>query len=205
MSKVSRTITDKMSDEEFLKNLALRNWVCIEATVQEYTGMLVRGAMKMGFDSLQSEEIAQSVWLTFFEVLPKFEGRSQIKTFLYGILVNKARELRKERIKMSQHDTIEDTVTELFDSAGNWARLPINPEEFVRASQTSDLIEKCLEKLPLTQRQAFILKEVESEESKTICNILDVSHTNLRVLISRAKNGLRTCLEKSYLAHKSKA
>jgi RNA polymerase sigma-70 factor (ECF subfamily) len=61
--------------------------------------------------------------------------------------------------------------------------------------QTRTAIEDCLEGLSSNQKEAFLLREVEGEDSASICNILDVSITNLGVLLFRAKEKLRQCLE----------
>jgi DNA-directed RNA polymerase specialized sigma24 family protein len=58
------------------------------------------------------------------------------------------------------------------------------------------LISDCLELLPLNQKMAFNLKEIEEEMTEEICNILSVSATNLGVLLFRARNQLRECIEK---------
>lgn len=205
MSKAKAKNPIRVTDEEFLSNLSLKKWDSIQSAVTEYTGFLLRSALKMGFDEIQAEELAQAVWVTFFDIVPKFEGRSQIKTFLYGILVNKAREQRRSGSRTDVVETIDETVEHLFDADGNWLNLPIDPEDFLNATQTMEIIEKCLEKLPLNQRQAFVLKEIEAEKPESICNILAVSSTNLRVLLSRAKNGLRLCIEKNYTARQTKA
>ena len=77
----------------------------------------------------------------------------------------------------------------------HWIKPPIDPEDFLLGSETLELIEKCLDGLPLNQRMAFCMKEVEEHESPEICKILGVTVTNLGVLLYRARNRLRECVE----------
>lgn len=172
-----------------------REAAAFEALVRAYTGHLHNAALGMGFDSETAGELAQDTWITFYEKAPVFEGRSSFRTFLFAILYRKAMEKRREYAKMQKHDPIEDVVAARFNRRGYWVRPPMNPEEFALAAETSTLLRSCLENLPLTQRSAFILKEVNGIESGEICNILEVSVTNLGVLLYRARNRLRECLE----------
>ena len=71
----------------------------------------------------------------------------------------------------------------------------MDPEQFLISAETVGRIEECLEKLPPNQKMAFVLKEVEEQESAEICKVLEVTTTNLGVLLFRARNRLRDCLE----------
>ncbi len=148
------------------------------------------------FGAAESDDLTQSVWLTFFDIIEKFEGRSKVKTFLFGILYNKASDLRKKNKKIDSNIDIEVFLEKNFDSKGHWITTPKDPEKFLSSTQTMKLISDCLELLPLNQKMAFNLKEIEEEMTEEICNILSVSATNLGVLLFRARNQLRECIEK---------
>ena len=106
---------------EILAAFRAQNWLVLEKLVQQYTEMLLKSSYSLGFRDQQAEDLVQSVWTTFFEVVQNFEGRSQVKTFLFGILINKARELRRETQKFDEHDPIDDVVAERFNEQGGWA------------------------------------------------------------------------------------
>lgn len=185
-----------LSSEEFLRQLKIRDPKAIEKVVRTYTSVLYKGALGLGFDATAGEELVQSVWVTFFDVVQGFEGRSHVRTFLFGILYNKASELRRSYKKFEySEDPIEAVIDARFAQDGHWLKPPISPEDFMISSQTMSLIEKCLEALPLNQRMAFSLKEIDEQPSTEICNILGVSVTNLGVLLYRARNRLRECIE----------
>lgn len=184
------------STSEILEAFRNQNWQELEITIKQYTEMLLKGALSLGFKSQQADDLVQSVWATFFDVIGNFEGRSQIKTFLYGILINKARELRRENIKSDAFDPIDDVVANRFNPHGGWVQAPVAPDRFYESVQSLQIIQDCLEHLPVSQRAAFCFREVEDLEMPEICKILEVSNTNLGVLLFRAKNRLRECIEK---------
>jgi RNA polymerase sigma factor (sigma-70 family) len=142
-----------------------------------------------------AEEIVCQTWATFFENIESFEGRSEVKTFLGGILINKIREERRSQARTSYEEDPETVMSHSFTPEGWWKREPPDPSRLLSRKQTGTAIKNCLEGLSSNQREAFILKEVDEVESSSICNILGVSVSNLGVLLFRAKEKLRRCLE----------
>lgn len=185
------------SSPQFLEKIKNRDTEAISSLVKTYTEPLFRASLGLGFDQQNSEELVQRVWFTFCDVADKFQGRSHIRTFLFGILYNKSSELRREYIKIQKTDPIEETIESRFSESGHWIKPPINPEEFLHKTQTLEVINCCLTSLPLSQKLAFCLKEIEGEKSENICKILEVTSTNLGVLLYRARNRLRECIEKN--------
>jgi RNA polymerase sigma-70 factor (ECF subfamily) len=188
-------MAEDISSGEFTERIRGRDADAIEQLVRAYTGHLHNAALGMGFDSETSAELAQDTWITFYDKAPGFEGRSHVRTFLFAILFRKGMEKRREYAKMQKHDSIEDVVSARFDGRGHWVGSPIDPEQFFLAAENAELLRQCMEGLPLSQRSAFVMKEVDECESREICNILEVSATNLGVLLFRARNRLRECLE----------
>ena len=173
---------------EFVQKLVSLNHSAIEEVVRAYTEHLFKASLGLGFSEVESTELVQNVWSTFFDVLPKFKGNSHIRTFLFGILYNKSKELKREKAKINKHEPIDGIMEERFDENGNWKNHIVDPERFMVGSQTLEIIEKCLEALPLTQKMAFCLKEIDDHGTNEICKILEVTSTNLGVLLFRAKN-----------------
>lgn len=182
---------------ELIDKLRAGDKSTLEYTVRQHTGHLYKACLGLGFQDYEAEDITQSVWITFFDVIAQFEGRSTIRTFLFGILYNKASEYRKQDKRASATENIEELIDTHFDSKGHWipSHSPVSPDKFLESTQTMSLISKCLELLPISQKMAFIMKEIEEEITEEICNILNVTSTNLGVLLFRARNQLRECID----------
>jgi RNA polymerase sigma-70 factor (ECF subfamily) len=185
----------QVGSEEFVLQIKNRESEVVERLVRSYTEALYRGALGLGFDSTAAEELVQNVWVTFFDVAPTFQGRSHVRTFIFGILYNKASEARRDQKRIDDRDPIEDVMNSRFADDGHWVKPPLTPEQFMESAETIGLIQRCINELPLSQRMAFCLKEIDDHGSQDICKILDVTVTNLGVLLYRAKNRLRECIE----------
>lgn len=190
-----------MADEALKKQvsaLRARKDGALEALVQQYTGPLMGAAFALGFSETDAEELVQETFAALLSSLDRFEMRSQLKTYIFGILYNKARNLRSKRGREESLDPQEPVSAWRFDMAGMWVSPPKGPEEAALNDEIREWIRRCTESLSLAQRAALCLREVEGEETDTICNILRLSHTNLRVLLHRARNKMRECLEKNW-------
>jgi RNA polymerase sigma-70 factor (ECF subfamily) len=189
-------MTKRFDSEDFLKMIKVRDSAAFESLVTAYTGQIYNACLGLGFNSVEADDLTQNVWLTFFDVVQNFEGRSKVRTFLFGILYNKASEFRKKNNKIDLNIDIEDILDKRFDSKGHWITGPKDPEKFLSSTQTMKLIADCLDLLPLNQKMAFSLREIEEDLTEEICNIMSITPTNLGVLLFRARNQLRECIEK---------
>ena len=186
------------NEDDLITKLKERDSKTLESLVRLHTSHLFKACLGLGFSDNESDDITQSVWITFFDVIHQFEGRSTIRTFLFGILYNKASEYRKQNKRAEATENIEDVLDAHFDERGHWilSHSPVSPDRFLESSQTLAIISKCLELLPLNQKMAFVMKEIEEEMTEEICNILSVTATNLGVLLFRARNQLRECIDR---------
>lgn len=184
---------------KFLELIRAGDPAAIASLVDSYTDHLLRGALALGFSRDDARDLVQEVWAAFMEARTRFEGRSHVRTFLFGILYNQARSRRRDLKEDAAHDSIDTVVEQRFDPNGHWSKPPIDPEHFLGASQTMGLIRDCIDRLPLNQRLAFCLREIDEHGTEDICEILKVSVSNLGVLMFRARNRLRECIE-----HKSR-
>ncbi len=149
----------------------------------------------MGVPESAAEDVVQDVLKTFLETLHRFEGRSQIRTWLFGILHKKVLEFRREQVVDQRLDPIDEVFESRFDARGNWVRPPQDLERLLASQEAGELIRQCMEGLPASQRAVFTLREMEELDSQEICKILEISITNLGVLMHRARTRLRECLE----------
>jgi RNA polymerase sigma-70 factor, ECF subfamily len=179
----------------FLERLRRRDPEALAEAVHEHARPLVRAARTLGFAEPEAEDIVQDVFRTFLERLENFEGRSQLRTWLFGILHRKALERHRAAALDDRMDPIDEVFESRFDSKGNWSRPPADLERLMLSKEIGDLIRGCMDGLPVNQREVFVLREVEGLETSEICKILAVSVTNFGVLMHRARARLRECLE----------
>jgi len=181
--------------EGFLDRLRKREPEALAEAVNDHARALYRAARALGFAEPEAEDLVQDVFITFLEKLDGFEGRSLLRTWLFGILHRKALERRRTSKIQDRTDAIEDVLESRFDERGNWSRPPADLERLFLSKELGEMIRNCMEGLPSNQREAFVLREVEGLETGEICELLDVSSTNFGVLIFRARTRLRECLE----------
>jgi RNA polymerase sigma-70 factor (ECF subfamily) len=167
----------------------------IQEVVQAYLPQILRAARGAGLDAQLAEDVTQSTFGTFIVSAPRFEGRSRVRTWLFGILYRKIAEARRKAQRDHHMEDIDDGFEEQFDSAGAWTRPPRPVDAGVYAAEVRREIEECLSAVPTNQRMAFVLREVQELDTEEICKILEVTRTNLGVLLHRARARLRTCLE----------
>ncbi|TAM79727.1 MAG: sigma-70 family RNA polymerase sigma factor [Acidobacteria bacterium] len=184
---------------EFLDRLRQRDPAGWEAIVDAYLPQLLRAARGMGFSSDVAQDLAQSVFVALMESIGRFEGRSHIRTFLFGIFYNKVSEHLREKQKVEGNDPIDDVMESKFDLSGKWRQPPADIEQAVFGREVGGMIQDCLQSVPQTQRIVFHMREVEEMTTEEICKKMAISGTNLGVLLFRARNRLRECLEKKGL------
>ena len=152
----------------------------------------------------QAEEVVQESWLSAMRALPDFEGRSSLKTWLFSIVINEARgRLRKGKREVSLDDQMPDSGlydTQRYIEDGHWAKQPTlwhdnSPEALLSHEQFRECLDVTLANLPEAQRSVLTLREYQGMELEEICNILDVSASNIRVLLHRARARIYAMVE----------
>jgi len=183
------------SSDALVSDLRERRPEAIAQAVRRHSADLLRAARGLGFSQADAEELVQAAFVAFLDSVPRFEGRSSLRTYLFGILYNKALERGRERSRELPMDPADNVFESRFDRRGHWSLPPKGPEEEVSIGEIARIIARCVEELPMLQRAAFQLKEIEREPSAAVCNILGVRDTHLRVLLFRARSRLRACIE----------
>ena len=179
--------------------------------VQEYGPAMLRVARMFVSSRAVAEEVVQEAWLGVLKGLGRFEGRSSLKTWIFRILTNTAktravREGRSIPFSALASDDDESGGVEpdrfLGDDTrfpGHWALPPQRwdaaPEGRLLADETLELIEREIAKLPPNQAIVVTMRDVEGFDAEDVRNVLDISETNQRVLLHRARSKLRRALE----------
>jgi RNA polymerase sigma-70 factor (ECF subfamily) len=199
-------VTEAMSDLSILdrpdlaERIRARDPEALQVVVETYLPQILRAARGAGLKPHEAEDVAQNTFATFVESAERFEGRSHVRTWIFGILYRKISETRRKLGKDRQMDDIEEIFESRFDENGAWSQPPKAADVALEAKQTREEIADCLEAAPSKQRMAFVLREVEGLSSEEICKILEVSSTNLGVMLFRLRNRVRECLEAKWAA-----
>jgi RNA polymerase sigma-70 factor (ECF subfamily) len=181
--------------------------------VREYQPSLVRVARIYVPTQAAAEDVAAETWLGVLNGLDRFEGRSSLRTWIFRILTNiaKTRAVRDGRTlpfsALQEPGRVPEAAVDadrFLDPEhprwpGHWAARPEAwPEDALLAAETREVIAEAIEALPATQRAVISLRDVEGWSSEEVRNALDLSETNQRVLLHRARSKVRAALE-SYL------
>jgi RNA polymerase sigma-70 factor (ECF subfamily) len=195
-----------MDDQALLVSLRAGQETAFTHLVKTYHGKLL-GAAKLMVGERFAEDVVQETWIGALKSLSNFEGRSSLKTWLFAILANHAKDrLRREARAKTQSLTVEDdsddsfVIETRFDDVGHWNDGPMlwhndNPEALLSSDQLRHCLEKIVGLLPESQRMVISLRDGEGVELEDICNILEISDTNVRVLLHRARARLWVMIE----------
>ena len=174
--------------------------------INKYTSTLFVYAVQKVNHKEIAEDLVQETFLAAFQSKDKFRGDSSEKTYLYSILKRKIIDhYRKKSSNKEDSTDFDSPFVEEDEKNGTWIESqkpnnwgtidihsPIQSEEFQK------IINCCLDKLPKNQSSAFELKTFEKYDSEEICNQLEITSSNLWVLLHRARLNLRKCIEKNW-------
>lgn len=171
--------------------------------VGRHHSTMVRLARSYVASESVAEEVVQETWLAVLRALPSFEGRSSFKTWLFRILVNRARTVGSREHKHLPISDVERGVEpSRFGSDGGWLSPPVpwvdEVEDRVRAESLAKSIRIAIDDLPGAQREVLTLRDVQGLTAAETCRILDVRDSHQRVLLHRARSRLRNALESEF-------
>jgi RNA polymerase sigma-70 factor (ECF subfamily) len=165
--------------------------------VRAYQTRLLRLAESVVSSRPVAEEVVQDTWLAVVRGVDRFEGRSSLKTWLFHILLNRARSTAGREARSTP--LRESDVGEHFDASGAWATPPVpwadRADERMVAEHLVGRVRELLPLLPAGQREVVILRDFEGLGPAEVCDLLGVSDGNQRVLLHRGRSHLRRQLE----------
>ena len=182
-------------DGDLLKRLLSGEQQAFRELVMAYQSAM-RAVAYAIVGSRHADEVVQDAWLSVVRNLAGFEGRSSLKTWLLTITANAAKNRYKQNRREvllddlpSPHGTIGD---DRFSSDGHWLLAPLawhqdSPEALLTEDELRECLEHTLARLPQLQSSVLVLRERQGLELEEICNLLELSLSNVRVLIHRAR------------------
>ena len=194
------TLPPMESDADLLRRLRGGDEQAFVALVERYNGSMLRLALSFVPSRAVAEEVVQDTWLAVLRGLSAFEGRSSLQTWMFTILVNRARTTgaREQRtIPVADAGPVVDASR--FGPDGAWSAPPEHwieeAEDRIEAGKLTHLLRSAMDGLPPRQREVVLLRDVQEMSSADVCSILAISEANQRVLLHRGRGKLRQVLE----------
>jgi RNA polymerase sigma-70 factor (ECF subfamily) len=176
--------------------------------VERHGDILYRYALARLRNPTLAEEAVQDTFLSALKARGTFSGKSSEQTWLVGILKHKIidqfRKLSREQ-PLGDAEPADVEVERAFDADGHWieSRAPAEwgteAERSLEQAEFRQALDRCLAGLSKRSADAFVLRELEELSTEDICKVLNVTATNLWVLLHRARTQLRRCLEQNWI------
>lgn len=206
--------TDAASeDERLVARLRQGDEAAFRELVERHHGAMVNLAAVYVRSRAVAEEVVQDTWVAVLNGIDRFEGRSSLKTWLYRILINRAMTRGKRESRCLTFSHLCDNELHAEEAAvdpsrfinatgasfGAWASAPKpwedQPEVRLLSSEVRERLQEAIAQLTTSQRTVITLRDIEGWSSQEVCNALDISETNQRVLLHRARARVRGSLE----------
>jgi len=189
-----------MSEQIPLDKLQKGDEAEFTALVATYHKRLVNLCRSMVGDGA-AEEVVQEAWISIYRALPDFAGRSTLKTWIYTIARNSALSwLRRQGREVSLDGLMEQAGTsdpaflmnDRFNESGRWQQVPgpwgsESVTELLERDELQNCISRAIDNLEPIRQTVLRMRDLDQLPFDEICNTLDVSHSNVRVLLHRAR------------------
>jgi RNA polymerase sigma-70 factor (ECF subfamily) len=201
-----------------VRALRERDERAFESLLDRYYSPMLRLARAYVRSREEAEEVVQDTWLAVLAGLDRFEGRSSLKTWIFNILVNRARSRAKREARLVPFSSFprasgpadgegalpvadrllrrDPGLSSRWHGKG-WE--PAGPEERLLATELHARIDAAISALPPRQQEVITLRDLDGWTSEEVCGALEISEANQRVLLHRARVKVRDALE-AYLA-----
>ncbi len=202
----------EFNDPAFLARLRRGEHAAFRALIRRFHGSLVGVAASIIGSRAQGEEVVQDAWLAVFSGIGAFEGRSSLTTWVFSIVLNRARTRASREGRLVGLPALLDGVQTggigadravplaEFQPDGHWREAPrlwdeLDPERIVAGRQLWDHVQAVVESLPPGQRAVIILRDMEGRSAEEACALLAISAENQRVLLHRARGRVRRTID----------
>ncbi|MEI7713240.1 MAG: sigma-70 family RNA polymerase sigma factor [Rhodospirillales bacterium] len=198
----------EFDDPTFLARLRQGDQGAYSALIRRFHASLTRVAASVIGSQAQAEEVVQDAWLAVFNNIARFEGRSSLTTWLFSIVMNRARTRIGREGRTVGLPAILDGAQpgeravpgSSFRPDGHWSEAPrlwdeIDPERTVAGRQLWDHVQDIIEALPAGQKAVILLRDIEGRDAEEACEILGITPENQRVLLHRARGRIRVAID----------
>jgi RNA polymerase sigma-70 factor (ECF subfamily) len=191
--------TPQLSETDLVQALKRGDEAAYAELVERYSPIIYNLALRLMGDREEAEEVLQETFISAFRAVSRFEGRSQLGTWLYRIAYN-AGLMRLRKRKAPQTSIDEPFETDDGDQIPrqlvDWSALP---DEVLLTHEFRSMLDAAAAALPETLRSVFVLRDIEGLSTTETADVLDLTETNVKVRLHRARLALRERLT-SYFA-----
>ncbi len=194
-----RPTLPQVTDEELVERLRQRDGAAFTALVERYHMPMIRLALTFVPNRSVAEEVVQDTWLGIIRGIDRFEGRSSLKTWMFRILVNRARKTGTRERRSVAVAQIDGADSGRFSADGAWNNPPApwadDVVDRLFAAAVSKRLRIAINELPPAQGQVVTLRDVERLSASEVCAVLGITEANQRVLLHRGRSQLRRAIE----------
>jgi RNA polymerase sigma-70 factor, ECF subfamily len=213
---VDLTTATGASDEELVRALCAGDEEAFMAVVRRYNALMLHVALGYVRTQAVAEDVVQETWCAVLAGIDRFEGRAALKTWIMRILVNRAKTRGQREARCVPFSSLggqEDDDGAAVDPdrflpadhpryPGGWSASPAAcshvPDERLLAAEVREHIRAAVAELPARQRAVIALRDIEGWSPEEVCDKLDLSEGNQRVLLHRARSRVRADLERYF-------
>jgi RNA polymerase sigma-70 factor (ECF subfamily) len=175
-------------------------------TLESHRKYLLRYALFQLHDPSLAEDAVQDTLIAALAQRDSFQGHSQFRTWLTAILKNKVIDLVRKRGRGLPADAMQlgeedDSVDSAFNAKGRWIDPSADwglPDAALESSQFWRVYQECCSRMPERHAAVFSMREVMGMSAEEICKKLEISTSNLHVILYRARSSLRSCMTKNW-------
>jgi RNA polymerase sigma-70 factor (ECF subfamily) len=185
-----------VDDATLVERLRTGDEAAFVELVRQYQSRMLRLAEATVGSRAVAEEVTQDAWLGVVRGVDRFEGRSSLKTWLFRILLNRARSAVGKEARAGRP---EEEIEERFDAVGAWVTPPASwsdqADDRLVAERLATRVQELLPKLPESQRQVVVLRDLEGTPPADVSALLGITDGHQRVLLHRGRSRLRGLLD----------
>ncbi len=168
--------------------------------VESHQRTVYNVALRMCGNQQDAEETLQETFISAIKSLPKFEGRSQLSTWLYRIASNTCLMQRRKESSRPELEPLQSDDGEEFEEPRYFVDMSLQPDDVLLDNELREVLEEAITELPDSLRLAFIWRELEGLSTAETADVLDISEGAVKVRLHRARLQLRELLSENYLS-----
>jgi RNA polymerase sigma-70 factor (ECF subfamily) len=185
-------------DDALVVRLRAGEGAAYETLVRQYGGRMLSTARRFVGSEDEARDVVQEAFIAAFKSIDGFNGTARLSTWLHRIVVNAA--LMKLRTRRRRREDSIDGLLPTFDDDGRWASAPANwqmpADALVEQRETRSRVRAAIEKLPASYRTVLMLRDIEELDTDEAAAALGITPNAVKVRLHRARQALKTLLER---------